>query len=183
MSERLRESLLFDENNEFIKCDENFRVLLLHCLGRLVTGVKFKNKTMDQLYEAFAAINRSSVVNIKELQEALMLRYPKATKFKKKKVKLKRPQKLKSNNDFYSSWEWRTLRMKVIKRDGNRCHCCGSSPDDVDIGGKPVRIVVDHIKPIRKYWDLRLDINNLQILCDECNMGKGSWDKTKWKKF
>lgn len=80
--------------------------------------------------------------------------------------------------DFYRSWDWRTLRMKVIKRYGRRCQCCGSTPADKDSAGNPVRIVVDHIKPLSKYWQLRLVPSNLQILCDECNQGKGAWDET-----
>jgi 5-methylcytosine-specific restriction endonuclease McrA len=80
--------------------------------------------------------------------------------------------------DFYRSWDWRTLRMKVIKKYGRRCMCCGSTPSDVDTSGAPVRIVVDHIKPLANFWQMRLVPSNLQILCDECNMGKGAWDET-----
>jgi 5-methylcytosine-specific restriction endonuclease McrA len=79
---------------------------------------------------------------------------------------------------FYKSWDWRTLRMKVIKKYGRRCMCCGSTPGDLDTSGAPVRIVVDHIKPLAKFWQLRLVPSNLQIMCDECNMGKGAWDET-----
>jgi 5-methylcytosine-specific restriction endonuclease McrA len=79
---------------------------------------------------------------------------------------------------FYHSWEWRTLRMKVIKQFNRRCMCCGASPEDITINGAPVRLVVDHIKPIANYWHLRLVPTNLQILCDECNQGKGAWDET-----
>lgn len=79
---------------------------------------------------------------------------------------------------FYLSWEWRRLRMKVIKQYDRRCMCCGASPEDTSVGGYRVRLVVDHIKPLSKNWNLRLDPANLQILCDECNMGKGAWDET-----
>lgn len=41
-----------------------------------------------------------------------------------------------------------------------------------------MKIVVDHIKPLSKFWHLRLERSNLQVLCDECNMGKGAWDET-----
>lgn len=84
-------------------------------------------------------------------------------------------------DEFYKSWEWRTLRMKVIKEFGRSCQCCGAAPGQLDAAGKPVRIVVDHIKPISKYWALRLEKSNLQILCDECNMGKGNWDETDFR--
>ena len=50
-------------------------------------------------------------------------------------------------DDFYKTWEWRRLRMQAIKRYGPRCMCCGATPSDVDGQGKPVKIVVDHIKP------------------------------------
>lgn len=83
--------------------------------------------------------------------------------------------------DFYKSWEWRTLRMTVLKKHGPRCMCCGSTPDQTAAHGAPVRIVVDHIKPLYTHWHLRLDANNLQVLCDECNMGKGAWDTTDWR--
>ncbi len=83
--------------------------------------------------------------------------------------------------EFYKSWDWRTLRMKVIKLHGRRCQCCGATPADKDSAGNLIRIVVDHIKPLSEYWQLRLVPSNLQILCDECNQGKGAWDKTDWR--
>jgi 5-methylcytosine-specific restriction endonuclease McrA len=53
--------------------------------------------------------------------------------------------------------------------------CCGASAKD------GIRIHVDHIKPRSKYPKIELDINNLQILCDDCNIGKGNWDETDWR--
>lgn len=83
---------------------------------------------------------------------------------------------------FYISWEWRTIRMEVLKEQGSVCSCCGARPGDRDTGGNPVRIVVDHIKSIFRHWHLRLDKKNLQVLCDECNQGKGAWDETDHRK-
>lgn len=83
--------------------------------------------------------------------------------------------------EFYRSWEWRKLRMEVMKRYARRCMCCGAQPGDETVAGTSVRLVVDHIKPISKYWHLRLAPQNLQILCDECNMGKGAWDETDYR--
>lgn len=82
---------------------------------------------------------------------------------------------------FYASWDWRTLRMKIIKKHGPICMCCGATPQHLDMAGKPVKIVVDHIKPLHTHWHLRLDANNLQVLCDECNQGKGAWDDTDYR--
>ena len=86
-------------------------------------------------------------------------------------------------DDFYYSWEWRTLRMEILKASGRRCQCCGATPSDTGLDGKKVRLVVDHIKPLSKFWSLRLERSNLQVLCDECNQGKGAWDETDWREM
>lgn len=101
--------------------------------------------------------------------------------FKKSKQKQKAPSGL-SKESFYKSWEWRTLRMEVLKEYGRACQCCGAEPGMKTAAGDPVRICVDHIKPLSKFWHLRLQRTNLQVLCDECNQGKGAWDQTDFRK-
>jgi 5-methylcytosine-specific restriction endonuclease McrA len=81
-----------------------------------------------------------------------------------------------ASDDFLLSFEWRQLRMVVLKKRGARCECCGASPAD----GVTV-INVDHIKPRRDFPELALDESNLQILCGVCNHGKGNWDQTDWR--
>lgn len=82
---------------------------------------------------------------------------------------------------FYQSWEWKQLRFLVLKLQGRTCQCCGATAGSRSADGKPVQIVVDHIKPISKFWELRLQKSNLQVLCDDCNMGKGAWDQTDFR--
>lgn len=77
--------------------------------------------------------------------------------------------------DFYESDGWRRLRYQALKMHGQKCMCCGKTPND------GATLHVDHIKPRSKYPDLELDINNLQILCSECNLGKGAWDDTDYR--
>lgn len=72
---------------------------------------------------------------------------------------------------FYRSKEWKRLRYAAIGRYGRQCLCCGAR----------ARIVVDHIKPVRTHPHLRLKLSNLQTLCDACNVGKGSRDRTDWR--
>lgn len=96
---------------------------------------------------------------------------------KQKKPKIVTPSK-DDKQTFYASWAWRTLRMEVLNEYGRRCMCCGSTPEHTDMSGLHVKIVVDHIKPIHHYWPWRLRKDNLQVLCDECNQGKGAWDET-----
>ena len=69
---------------------------------------------------------------------------------------------------FYRSVEWRKIRYEVLQRDGAKCCLCNR---DRSHG---VVMNVDHIKPLRFNWDLRLDADNLQVLCEECNHGKGN---------
>ena len=78
-------------------------------------------------------------------------------------------------NEFYESWDWKRVRYDFIKNKKRRCECCGATPDNGE------RIVVDHILPIRHHWSSRFNISNLQLLCDSCNMGKGSRDTTDWR--
>ena len=87
-----------------------------------------------------------------------------------------------AKEEFYASWEWRTVRMEALKEHGRACQCCGAEPGMKTAAGAPVRICVDHIKPLSKFWHLRLQRSNLQVLCDECNQGKGNWDQTDFRK-
>jgi len=89
---------------------------------------------------------------------------------KKVNRKAKRTQKVKNRVGFYSTWEWKKIRYETMKRFEHRCQCCGWQPSDTPYG----RLVVDHIKPRSKHPELALDINNLQVLCNDCNMGKSN---------
>lgn len=76
--------------------------------------------------------------------------------------------------EFYASWEWKRLSYDAKLKRGRKCECCGAQAPRVVIH-------TDHVKPIRKYWHLRLDPMNLQVLCEDCNMGKGSRDETDFR--
>lgn len=108
----------------------------------------------------------------------------------KKKEKMKRIQEKAKKNierrnwseyhiktrEFYSSSEWKRLRYIILKEQGGRCQCCGRSAKD------GVVLHVDHIVPLSKDWSKRLDKNNLQILCEDCNLGKSNTDSIDWRK-
>lgn len=80
-----------------------------------------------------------------------------------------------TSDAFLSSYEWRRVRMEALKKYGARCQCCGATPAD------GVKMNVDHIKPRKIFPHLALDVSNLQVLCEECNHGKGNWDMTDWR--
>ena len=77
---------------------------------------------------------------------------------------------------FIHSREWKRLRYRTLAKRGVTCECCGAGPNSAGV------IVVDHIKPRKKFPELALAPDNLQVLCTECNLGKGSWDQTDWRK-
>ena len=91
---------------------------------------------------------------------------------------------------FYKSKKWKKLALATKVKRGFRCECCGFTPQ---ASWKPKwlrrwaedsnYIVTDHIKSVKNHWDLRLDPRNLQVLCNNCNLGKGSNNYTDFSKF
>lgn len=57
------------------------------------------------------------------------------------------------------------LRVDVLRRDGSRCRMCGRTADVVPLH-------VDHIVPVSK--DGKTVLENLQTLCQDCNLGKSN---------
>ncbi len=83
--------------------------------------------------------------------------------------------KAKTKGDFYKSKEWRALRVKALNNQGRKCCLCGRSPKD------GIVLHVDHIKPRSKYPELELKLRNLQILCEDCNLGKSNKYEEDWR--
>jgi 5-methylcytosine-specific restriction endonuclease McrA len=96
-----------------------------------------------------------------------------AAKQKDPEPAFKKPRR--ETGGFYDSDEWRRLRYRVLKVYGTDCMCCGATAGP----GRPPH--VDHIYPRSRYPKLALSFDNLQVLCVDCNMGKGAWDETDWR--
>jgi 5-methylcytosine-specific restriction endonuclease McrA len=79
-------------------------------------------------------------------------------------------------DSFYRSQRWRNLRYQAFLRYGRVCALCKRTPE---VNG--VVLHVDHILPRSKYPGQQWNLENLQILCEDCNIGKGATDKTKWR--
>ena len=77
-------------------------------------------------------------------------------------------ERLQGKNSFYHSREWRELRWKVLTAGDGKCVMCGRGKKDGII------LHVDHIKPRSKYPHLELEFSNLQVLCEDCNLGKSN---------
>jgi len=76
---------------------------------------------------------------------------------------------------FYKTRECRELRYKILLSQGRKCCICGTTPD------KGAVLHVDHIMPVSGYPELKLAERNLQVLCEECNIGKSNKDTTDWR--
>ena len=79
-------------------------------------------------------------------------------------------------NDVNVFTRWRKVRYEALKRSCGRCECCGNTAKS---SGEPLH--VDHIKPKSLYPELEFELLNLQVLCADCNIGKGNWDETNWR--
>ena len=79
-----------------------------------------------------------------------------------------------SSEKFYRTREWKEFRYKILSVRGNRCECCGRGPKEKAI------IQVDHIFPRFTFPEKAFDPDNMQVLCSDCNEGKGIKDKTRW---
>lgn len=68
---------------------------------------------------------------------------------------------------FYKSKTWKKLRFRVLNKYGRKCEICGKT-------SKESKLHVDHKRPRWLYPELSLEMENLRVLCEECNLGKGS---------
>jgi 5-methylcytosine-specific restriction endonuclease McrA len=76
---------------------------------------------------------------------------------------------------FYASSAWRQLRYRIIAAQGGKCQACGRTARD------GITLHVDHIEPLSKNWERRLDKTNLQVLCADCNVGKLHLSQEDWR--
>lgn len=79
------------------------------------------------------------------------------------------------SSEFLKTYEWRRVRKYVLTKYEGRCMCCGRTASD------DIVLNVDHIKPRKTHPELALEASNLQILCNECNHGKGNWNTADWR--
>lgn len=87
-----------------------------------------------------------------------------------------RPAKDAPSRDFFASQAWRAIRYQVLRERGGKCCACGRAPST----HPGVVVHVDHVKPRSKYPELALVKANLQVLCEDCNLGKGNSDSIDW---
>ena len=125
-------------------------------------------KTLDKLAES------SPVIQALIKKKASQIAWAMQKKSPKKKVQFEPPPVyvFGMGKDFYKTREWRDVRYKALVRFGKKCQACGETNGYIH---------VDHILPRSKYPERELDIENLQVLCEACNIGKSNTDTTDWR--
>ena len=155
----------------------------LAALGYAISGAKAKDFVISNraVFDDFCRNHKDEMRGIKEEKAGRAARASVLfSTTKPRLVVVRNPSASDStvdvaSDEFLKSYKWRQLRMVAIKQYGAKCQCCGASAATGSV------INVDHIKPRRLFPDLALDLENLQILCHECNHGKGNWDQTDWR--
>lgn len=141
-------SYLFHENNGAIyKC----------CSGCWRAGRSVKRKDFLSLIKG----------NYSEFQSTRSEHWKKIFIERSKQKEAEWAAKASANEDFFRSSEWRHLRLQALFRDGRCCRYCGRAPPEVVLH-------VDHKRPRSKYPELALTLSNLQVLCEDCNIGKSN---------
>lgn len=77
---------------------------------------------------------------------------------------------------FFDSNKWQRLRYEVLVASNGQCALCGRSTRE-----HGVILHVDHIKPRSRFPNLALERTNLQVLCEDCNLGKSNRDTIDWR--
>lgn len=83
---------------------------------------------------------------------------------KKELDRIKNEEKLKNENNRKTIRG--KVRLEVFERDNYQCQVCGATIGD------GVKLHIDHIVPVSKGGTD--DIDNLQVLCDKCNLSKSN---------
>lgn len=147
--------------NDFILCTDN--KLYKAVLMSLDNNGFYENKNTW-------VIDRAILINPKKLEKIISATIQSFEYYYNVKLKTK----TEISKEFYSSNKWRSLRYAKLEESKGKCVCCGRSAKDNII------LHVDHIKPRSLFPELALDITNLQVLCDDCNIGKRNKYQTNW---
>ena len=83
-------------------------------------------------------------------------------------------QQTPAEHHFYRLQRWRAVRYEALRRSRGRCECCGLSSWSTTLH-------VDHIVPRSWAPELAFVVDNLQVLCELCNLGKSNTDAIDWR--
>ena len=128
-------------------------------------------------YKAIITKYNNSITKVKPILLKNILLEMKCKPITNKVQAIQKPPRshYKNTSKFYMSFEYRQLRYEVLAEQSGTCQLCGRTRKDGCI------MHLDHIVPISKDWSRRLDKSNMQVLCEDCNLGKSNLDDTDWR--
>jgi len=144
----------------------NARVFALKLLGRIESkpGLSEDDYFRATMSVAHRMANKQQAKQLRMVEKKTGLQYADQLVFANSSASV-----------FYHTPEWVALRYRALERYGNLCFACGRGPKS------GVIIHVDHIKPRSLHPNLAFDIENLQILCEDCNKGKSNKFQKDWR--
>lgn len=75
----------------------------------------------------------------------------------------------KETDPFYKSAAWRRARASALMRDHYMCVECIAAKTRGVICKPRAADLVHHIKPLKEYPELALELDNLMSLCNRCH--------------
>ena len=124
-------------------------------------GKKLRDILLDEFRNG--KLNTYKSIELKEKQQPA-----------KKYTKKKQPSKtsLKAVENIYQSTRWADIKRTVYYLYEFRCMKCGTKEKEMH---------VDHICPVSKYPAMKWSINNMQLLCRDCNMEKSNLNEIDYR--
>lgn len=151
------------------------KIMCAYCIKHIGVGVRYRTKLSDLVIEALDVAGHKKPAGVSGKRWIADCAHIIKGVAKAQSYKRSASLTFEATDAFLQSYEWRRVRMLAIKKYGAQCQCCGASPKTGAV------INVDHIKPRKLFPELSLSLDNLQVLCHECNHGKGNWDMTDWR--
>ena len=175
--------IIFGKNSatNFISEGGEFKRFVSEC-GRFALPFTFSSENLSKykeierdLLDAFIGVEGSPIV-IEMNERWFISKACSESKYNALMSLLSMAAKIETPRKFdYQSDEFRKLRHMVFIRDGERCAKCGAKHSYNNW------LEIDHIKPVSKYPTLGMDIDNLQVLCRNCNRLKSNIDETDYR--
>jgi 5-methylcytosine-specific restriction endonuclease McrA len=137
------------------------------CAGRNGAAISRRNRDKKKVRGQYLMLDKTRLVFPENLHGPVKQVYHKTpiSEESQRRVKL-------YGESFYTSEDWLRARYSAFKRYGRKCCVCGAENTELH---------VDHIKPRSLHPELELDIDNLQIMCRDCNIGKKNTDSVDWR--
>ena len=104
---------------------------------------------------------------------------------------------LEQKRKFYSSREWKRIRLIVLERDNYECQECrrkglvtiDTNEYSESAKRKKIKLVVHHVKELEHHPELALEIDNLEVNCVDCHNAEhdrvfentvNKWEDERW---